>query len=248
MTQKRQKPIVGIPCDHRMIGPHPFHAVGEKYIVAVRDGASAIPVLIPVLDNPIEIDEILATVDGIFLTGSPSNVDPNRYGGPAPRAGVLQDSRRDQTTIPLIRRIVEQNKPVFAVCRGFQEFNVAFGGTLYQHVEEVPGRFDHRENKSAPLDDQYAPAHLVELTSPGFLAKIAGQTSIMVNSLHGQGVDRLGAGLHIEATAPDGIIEAFTAPQSNSFALAVQWHPEWKFWNDKFSTALFAAFGQALRS
>lgn len=231
-----------------MIGPHPFHAVGEKYIVAVRDGAGAIPILIPVLENPIEIDEILETVDGIFLTGSPSNVNPSLYGGPTPREGVLQDGRRDQTTLPLIRRIVESSKPVFAVCRGFQEFNVAFGGTLLQHVEEVPGRFDHREDKSAPLDVQYAPAHSVELTSGGLLAGLAGQASIMVNSLHGQGVDRLGAGLHVEATASDGTIEAFTAPQSRSFALAVQWHPEWKFWNDKFSTALFEAFGQALKN
>lgn len=229
-----------------MIGPHPFHAVGEKYIVAVRDGAGAIPVLLPVLENPIEIDEILETVDGIFLTGSPSNVSPKLYGGPAPRPGVLQDERRDATTLPLIRRIVQHGTPLLAVCRGFQEFNVAFGGTLHQHVEEVPGRFDHREDKTAPLDVQYAPAHEVKLTPGGMLAKIAGTNTLKVNSLHGQGVDRLGNGLTVEAVAPDGTIEAFRVTDAPAFSLGVQWHPEWKFWENDFSKALFSSFGQAL--
>lgn len=246
MTRSHKRPIVGIPCDHRMIGPHPFHAVGEKYIVAVRDGAGAIPVLLPVLENPIEIDEILETVDGIFLTGSPSNVSPKLYGGPAPRPGVLQDERRDATTLPLIRRIVQHGTPLLAVCRGFQEFNVAFGGTLHQHVEEVPGRFDHREDKTAPLDVQYAPAHEVKLTPGGMLAKIAGTNTLKVNSLHGQGVDRLGNGLTVEAVAPDGTIEAFRVTDAPAFSLGVQWHPEWKFWENDFSKALFSSFGQAL--
>lgn len=231
-----------------MIGPHPFHAVGEKYVVAVRDGAGAIPVLIPVLENPIEIEEVLSLVDGIFLTGSPSNVSPSIYAGPAPRPGVLQDARRDATTLPLIRHIVGSRKPLFAVCRGFQEFNVACGGTLFQHVEEVPGRFDHREDKTAPLDVQYAPAHDITLTRGGLLEKLAGTTTVRVNSLHSQGVDRLGNGLSIEAVAPDGTIEAFRSTQARNFALGVQWHPEWKFWENEFSRALFDAFGQALRN
>ena len=245
MNRKDKRPIVGIPCDHRMIGPHPFHAVGEKYIVAVRDGAGAIPVLIPVLENPIGIDEILESVDGIFLTGSPSNVAPKYYAGPSPRSGVLQDERRDATTLPLIRHIVERGTPVFAVCRGFQEFNVAYGGTLHQHIEEVPGRFDHREDKGAPLDVQYAPAHDVVLAPGGELERIAGSRTIKVNSLHSQGIDRLGQGLSIEATAPDGIIEAFRVTNAQNFALAVQWHPEWRFWENEFSKALLATFGHA---
>lgn len=245
MTRNARKPIVGIPCDLRMIGPHPFHAVGEKYIVAVRDGAGAIPVLIPVLETPIEIEEILDTVDGVLLTGSPSNVAPKRYGGPAPRTGVLQDERRDATTLPLIEHIVDRGLPLLAVCRGFQELNVAFGGTLYQHVEEVPGRIDHREDKNAPLDQQYAPAHNVELS--GELERIAGRKTIKVNSLHGQGVDRLAEGLAAEAIAPDGQIEGVRVKHARSFAFGVQWHPEWRFWEDEFSKALFAAFGEALR-
>lgn len=245
MSHKDKRPIVGIPCDYRLIGPHPFHAVGEKYIVAVRDGAGAIPVLIPVLENPIGIDEILESVDGIFLTGSPSNVAPKNYSGTPPRPGVLQDERRDATTLPLIRHIVERGTPVFAVCRGFQEFNVAYGGTLHQHIEELPGRFDHREDKTAPLDAQYAPAHDVELAPGGELERIAGSRTIKVNSLHSQGIDRLGQGLSVEATAPDGIIEAFRVTNAQNFALAVQWHPEWRFWENDFSKSLLATFGRA---
>ncbi|NOT40609.1 MAG: gamma-glutamyl-gamma-aminobutyrate hydrolase family protein [Alphaproteobacteria bacterium] len=241
----RKKPIVGIPCDHRMIGPHPFHAVGEKYIVAVSDGANAIPLLIPVLDKPIDIEEILETVDGVLLTGSPSNVAPKRYGGTSPREGVLQDERRDATTLPLIRAIIDQGTPLLAVCRGFQELNVAYGGTLFQHVEEVPGRFDHREDKTAPLDVQYAPVHDVKLS--GTLEDIFGRPQIRVNSLHGQGIDRLGEGLVAEAIAPDGQIEGVRVKEAKAFALGVQWHPEWRFWENGFSKALFAAFGEAMR-
>lgn len=229
-----------------MIGPHPFHAVGEKYVVAVRDGARAIPLLIPVLEDPIAMDEILSIVDGVFLTGSPSNVAPDLYGGQKPREGVLQDRRRDNTTLPLIRHVIASGKPFLAVCRGFQEMNVAFGGTLHQHLEEIPGRFDHREDKSAPLDIQYASAHDIALAPGGFLERLAGKPAVRVNSLHGQGVDRLGEGLVVEATAPDGTIEAIRPADARAFALGVQWHPEWRFWEDAFSASIFGAFGDAL--
>ena len=248
MTRKLKKPLVGIPCDYRIIGPHPFHAVGEKYIVAARDGAGAIPVLLPVLESPLDIDEILDTVDGVLLTGSPSNVAPKRYGGPAPRDGVLQDERRDATTLPLIRHIVERGVPLLALCRGFQELNVAYGGTLHQHVEEVPGRFDHREDKHQPLDIQYGPIHDVHLTPGGRHEAIAGEATIKVNSLHSQGVDRVGEGLAVEAVALDGTVEALRVRNAQSFALGVQWHPEWRFWESDFSKALLAAFGQAMRA
>jgi putative glutamine amidotransferase len=228
-----------------MIGPHPFHAVGEKYIAAVRDGAHALPLLIPVLETPIDIAEILDTVDGILLTGSPSNVAPKRYGGTSPRDGVLQDERRDATTLPLIRAIIDHGTPLLAVCRGFQELNVAHGGTLHQHVEEVPGRMDHREDKTAPLDVQYAPIH--DVTLSGTLERIAGTRTIKVNSLHGQGIDRLGDGLVAEAVAPDGQIEGVRVKDKAAFALGVQWHPEWRFWENEFSKALFNAFGEAMR-
>ena len=229
-----------------MLGPHPFHAVGEKYVLAVSDGARAIPFLIPVLESPVPLDALLDRLDGVLLTGSPSNVAPWRYAGAKPREGVPQDERRDATTLPLIKAAVARGMPLLAICRGFQELNVAYGGTLFQHVEEVPGRIDHREDKTAPLDVQYGPAHEVHLSDRGLLRRLAGGAPVIrVNSLHGQGIDRLAGGLIAEAVAPDGQIEGVTVKGASGFAAGVQWHPEWKFWDDPFSTALFAAFGQA---
>lgn len=229
-----------------MIGPHPFHAVGEKYIAAIAQAADCLPLLVPVLESPLDVTEILARVDGVFFTGSPSNVEPKHYGGPV-IPGTLHDPHRDSTTLPLITRAVAAGIPVFGVCRGFQEMNVAMGGTLHQNVHEVAGLDDHREDKEQPLDVQYAPAHDVLLEPDGLLAKLAGADRIRVNSVHGQGVDRLGPDLAIEARAPDGLIEAFRVKNAASFALAVQWHPEWQVMKNEFSKALFAEFGRAAR-
>src|ERR1700722_8304 len=159
----RRTPLVGIPCDRRMVGHHPFHVVGEKYIAAVRDGAGALPLLIPVLDPAIPTTELLTAFDGFLFTGSPSNVSPKRYGGLPPREGVLQDEHRDSTSLPLLEAAIDAGTPVLCVCRGFQELNVALGGTLFQHVHEIPGRHDHREDKDAALETQYGPAHEVEV-------------------------------------------------------------------------------------
>src|SRR6185312_7402813 len=189
-------PIVGIPCDHRMVGPHPFHMVREKYITAVRDGARAVPVLIPVLDPSIPPEELVADMDGFLFTGSPSNVAPKLYGGPAPRDGVMQDERRDETALPLLKAAIAAGKPVLCVCRGFQELNVAFGGTLHQHIQELAGRMDHREDKDASLDTQYAPVHAIKIEPGCLLADIVGAGVFQVNSLHSQGIDRLAAPLH----------------------------------------------------
>jgi putative glutamine amidotransferase len=249
MTSKAlKKPLVGIPCDHRMIGPHPFHAVGEKYIVAVRDGAGALPMLVPVLETPLDVDEVLGVVDGMLLTGSPSNVAPRHYGGASPREGVMQDERRDATTLPLIKEIVARGLPLLALCRGFQELNVAYGGSLHQHLQEIAGFSDHREDKHQPLDVQYAPVHDVQLTPGGELERIAGRRTLRVNSLHSQGIDRVGDGLVVEARAPDGVVEAVRVRDAKNLALGIQWHPEWRFWENPFSTSLFAAFGRALRA
>jgi putative glutamine amidotransferase len=245
MTARR--PVVGIPADYRMTGAHPFHMVGEKYISAVREGADALPLLIPVLDPPLAPKELLERVDGLLLTGSPSNVAPRRYGGPAPREGVLQDERRDATSLDLIRAAIDAGKPTFCVCRGFQELNVVFGGTLHQHVQEVPGRSDHREDKNASLDVQYGPAHDVVVQTGGLLSKIVREKSFKVNSLHSQGIDRLADALHADAIAPDGQIEAVSMPGAKGFLLGVQWHPEWRWQENPVSREIFAAFGKALR-
>jgi putative glutamine amidotransferase len=218
--------------------------VGEKYIAAVADGAQAVPVVIPSLGSQ-PLEDILGSFDGLLFPGSPSNVEPHHYAGPPSDTGTLHDPHRDATTLPLISRAVASGMPVLAICRGFQEMNVAFGGTLWQKLHEVEGHRDHRENLDAPLDEQYGPAHDVELASGGLLEKLAGANRLRVNSLHGQGVQRLGRDLTIEARAPDGVIEAFRVANASSFALALQWHPEWRFQDNPFSQALFAAFGAA---
>lgn len=241
------RPLIGIPADRRIVGLHPFHMVGEKYVRAVLTGANAIPFLIPSLGEELGLDELLARLDGVLFTGSPSNVEPRHYDGTPSAPGTLHDPERDATTLPLIRKAVQAGVPVLGVCRGFQEMNVVFGGTLHQKVHEVPGYNDHRDDESQPLEVQYGPAHDVILEPGGLLRAMADSDRIRVNSLHSQGVDRLGPGLEVEARAPDGLIEAFRVRQASSFAVAVQWHPEWNAMSNPFSRALFAAFGAACR-
>jgi putative glutamine amidotransferase len=239
--------LIGIPADRRILGPHPFHCVGEKYIAAVAGAADAVPVLMPVLGER-DLDAWLDRLDGILLTGSASNVEPHRYAGPASDPDTLHDPHRDETTLPLIPRALAAGMPLLAICRGFQEMNVACGGTLWQKVQEVPGMLDHREDKEQPLEVQYAPAHDVLLEPGGLLQRLAGTDRVRVNSVHAQGVQTLGAGLAVEARAPDGLVEAFRVAAAPGFALAVQWHPEWQVLKNPFAYALFAAFGDAARA
>jgi putative glutamine amidotransferase len=160
---------------------------------------------------------------------------------------VLADDLAIDDTLPIARHALETGVPLFAICRGFQELNVVLGGTLHQKVRNVPGYHDHKENPDDPLDVQYGPSHPVTLVEGGMLARLAGTGEVMVNSLHGQGVARLADGVTVEAVADDGLIEAFTVDGAKAFALAVQWHPEWKATSNEFSTAIFKAFGDACR-
>ena len=231
-----------------MLGPQPYHLAGEKYVTAALDAAGAIPVIVPALGRELQDESLLASLDGLLFTGSPSNVEPHRYNGEPSEAGTLHDPHRDETTLPLIPRAVAAGVPVLGICRGFQEMNVAFGGTLWQKLHEVPGHLDHREDKEQPLERQYGAAHDIVLEPGGMLQRLAGgAVRVTVNSLHGQGVRELGPGLAIEARAPDGVIEAFRVSGARRFALAVQWHPEWRVQDNKFSQALFAEFGAACR-
>ncbi|WP_233853202.1 gamma-glutamyl-gamma-aminobutyrate hydrolase family protein [Paraburkholderia sp. HD33-4] len=247
----RNKPIVGITADRTMLGAHPSHVVGEKYIAAIVEGSHAFALLLPAFGERQCIDDVLAAVDGLLFTGSYSNVEPHRYGGThrassAPSA--LHDPARDATTLPLIRAAVAAGVPVLAICRGLQEMNVAFGGTLHQSVHEVSGLNDHRENRNDSLDVQYAASHTIALTRGGMLQHLAGGAlEARVNSLHGQGIARLATGLTAEAIAADGLIEAIGVSTAPAFALGVQWHPEWKYADDALSTGIFAAFGDACR-
>jgi putative glutamine amidotransferase len=230
-----------------MVGSHPFHMVGEKYARAVLEAADALPLLIPAFGEELRLDELVQSLDGILFTGSPSNVEPHHYQGTPSEPGTLHDPERDATTLPLIRKAVQAGVPVLGVCRGFQEMNVAFGGSLHQKVHEVPGYDDHRDDTTQPLEVQYGPAHDVILEPGGMLRAMAGSDRVQVNSLHSQGIDRLAPGLVVEARATDGLIEAFHVRNAPRFAVAVQWHPEWKAMTNPFSRALFAAFGAASR-
>jgi len=242
------RPIIGVPACRKQIDIHPFHAVGEKYLQAMIDGADSLPLIIPVMAEHLDIEELLGQVDGIFLTGSPSNVEPHHYGGEPSEPGTLHDPDRDAATLPLTERVLKAGVPLLAVCRGFQEVTVALGGTLHQKVHEVPGYHVHKENKDDPLDVQYDPSHPVDLIEGGVLHRLAGETRVMVNSLHSQGVAKLPDGVTVEAIADDGLIEAFTVDTVPGFALGVQWHPEWKVTKNRFSMAIFKAFGDACRA
>jgi len=242
------RPLVGITADRTMMGSHPSHVTGEKYIAAIVDGSDALALLLPALGTRQAFSDVLATVDGLLFTGSYSNVEPHHYGGDTRAPGTLHDAARDATTLPLMRAAIEAGVPVLAICRGFQEMNVVFGGTLHQSVHAVDGLNDHRENKDDELALQYAPSHSIRLTKGGLLQRLAsGANEARVNSLHGQGVERLGVGLTAEAVASDGLIEAMSVKEARAFALGVQWHPEWKHADDALSTAIFQAFGAACR-
>jgi putative glutamine amidotransferase len=246
MTSKR--PVIGIPADRRMLGHQPYHLAGEKYLTAVLDGAGGLPLIVPAIGRELRLEELLDTLDGLLFMGSASNVDPRHYRGEPSEQGTLHDAHRDETTLPLIPRAVAAGVPVLGICRGFQEINVAFGGSLWQKLQEVPGYLDHRENPKQPLEQQYGPAHEVMLEPDGMLRRLAGTDRISVNSLHSQGVRELGQGLAVEARAPDGVIEAFRVERAPAFALALQWHPEWRVSGNDFSRALFAEFGAACRA
>ncbi len=250
-------PLVGIPCDVFERGSHPFHGVGERYIDAVAHGAGALPLLLPArgggrdmqpLGELMPLDALLGLLDGLFLPGSPSNVEPQRYAGPAVVAGTLLDPQRDAGTLELIPRAIALGVPLLCVCRGIQEFNVALGGTLHQRVHEIPGMLDHRAPDHPERERRYAAAHEVAIEPGGVLEALLGPGSLAVNSVHAQGIDRLAPGLRIEARAPDGLIEAVSARGASTFAIGVQWHPEWHFRENTASRELFSAFGAAARA
>jgi putative glutamine amidotransferase len=240
------RPAVAIPCCTRREGDHIVHQVSEKYVVTVAERAGAVPFLIPALAEHLTPDEILSRFDGLLLTGSRSNVEPHHYGAEKV-PDLAHDPARDAVTLPLIRAAVASDLPVIAICRGIQELNAALGGTLFQQVQTVPGRIDHRSPREGTFAEKYAHvAHPVALTPGGRFAQWAGGTELMVNSLHQQGIDQPAQGLVIEAVAPDGQIEGVSLPHK-SFVIGVQWHPEFRCWEVPFACNLFEAFGAACR-
>lgn len=239
------KPVIGVVCETSQQGVHLFHQTGDKYLQAVVRSADCTPLLIPALADHIGPDRYLDRLDGLLLTGGYSNVARERYGMPPAPDGEHQDKPRDALTLGLIPAILERGMPFFGICRGFQELNVALGGTLHPRLQEVDGRFDHRENKEDPVEQQYGPAHSVTVADGGMLHEIVRENEFMVNSVHGQGIDRLANGLQVEAEADDNTIEAVSIMDAPGFALAVQWHPEWRSWENPQSHLMFQAFGRA---
>jgi len=242
--------MVWLPADHRLLGDHghqmPFLLLGDKYARAVKQGAQAQPVMFPLADAD-QIGELLPLVDGVMLTGSPSNVHPSHFDEAVADPGLPLDPVRDALTLALVKACVHEGIPLLGICRGFQEINVALGGTLHQRVHEVPGRLDHREPKGAPYEEQYAPRHAVNFAPGSVFETWAGGPQAMVNSLHGQGIARLAPGLQALGHAPDGQIEAVAIEGARTFAYAVQFHPEWRCWENPFYSAIFEAFGHACR-
>ena len=208
MSIHGNRPLIGIVSDRRMLGAHSFQMVGEKYLQALVDGSEAYPLALPSLAEGFDVLDILNRLDGLFLTGSQSNVEPHHYLGEASAPGTWHDPERDISAMELIPAAIRVGMPLFAVCRGFQEVNVSFGGTLHQLVHEVPGFGMHKEDPDDPVDVQYGPSHNVKFTAGGFLEKVTGKSTATVNSLHSQAVDKLGEELVVEARAEDGLVEA----------------------------------------
>ena len=243
------KPLVGISCCTKLFGAYGMvnHAASDTYVRAVDQVVGAVPILVPANGDCADVETLAARLDGVILTGSRSNVQPLLYHGPPHTEGTPEDAMRDATTMRLIRAAIAKGIPVFAICRGLQELNVALGGSLHQRLQDLPDRLDH----STPLHPngriRTGKAHEVRITPGSWLHRLAGSATVAVNSLHNQGIDRLAPGLVVEGVALDGTIEAVRLPGAAALTIGVQWHPEYDFQSDTVSRNLFAAFGAAIR-
>ncbi|MDE2007650.1 MAG: gamma-glutamyl-gamma-aminobutyrate hydrolase family protein [Rhodospirillales bacterium] len=241
-------PMIGIPACAREANGTQRHDTPARYAEAALATAGLVSVMIPPLGSGQVA--VLDRLDGLLLPGSPSNVHPDLYGGGPSVTPELHDPARDATALALIGAALRRGMPVFAICRGIQELNVALGGTLHQAVHDLPGRMDHRGGPG-DLAMRYRDKHPVALS--GRLAAILGAPRAVVNSVHGQAIDRPAPGLAIEALAEDGTIEAVRVEAASgfappAFAIGVQWHPEWRAAENPLGLALFRAFGDACRA
>jgi putative glutamine amidotransferase len=241
------RPIFGITADARMLGVEAAQVLIDRYMEAAVRHADAAALIVPARPDLMSAREVAARLDGLLLTGSPSNVEPHRYGQPDIVGNGPFDPGRDTMTLALIEEMIALGRPVFGICRGFQELNVAFGGTLARNLGDVGRPLNHHAASDLPIDDAFDHIHDVALVPGGVLASGLGRDSLRVRSVHFQGVDRLGTGLSVEATAPDGVIEAVSAEVGGAQLLGVQWHPEWQADADAASRGFFGLFGRALR-
>ena len=242
----RLRPLLGITACTRTLGDETAQSVVDRYVEAAARYADCVPLLIPARPDLFAAEEVAARIDGLLLTGSPSNVMPKRYGEAVAGQGPFDDGR-DAMSLGLINSMRTSGKPVFGICRGFQEINVAFGGSLARDLGDADRPVVHHASSDADLDGMFDHGHLVDLAEGGVLAASLDRASLRVNSVHFQGVQALGAGLRVEARAADGVIEAVSGPADGAPLLAVQWHPEWNADDDEASRAFFGLLGRALR-
>lgn len=241
-------PLIAVAADVKTIDGYRWHAAAENYLKAVDIGLGGIPLIVPSLTGRIDFDALLSRVDGVLLPGSRSNVHPGRYGAEADPKSEPYDPDRDSVTLPLIEAAIRRGVPLFAICRGMQELNVALGGTLISEVHELEGRHDHRAPVADDQDVRFSIRQDVLIEPGGALAGILGSGPVRVNSLHRQAIGTLARRLVVEARAPDGTIEAVRVADAPGFAIGVQWHPEYWVASDQPSSRLFAAFGEAVRA
>ncbi len=247
--------IIGVLCNtHRLDARLTLQAAGDRNLRAIAEAADAIPILIPAMPDAIDIDSILSIVDGVLLGGGRANVHPSQFGAAAHPKHEPYDRPRDSLALALVRACVDEGVPLFGVCRGLQEMNVAFGGTLHPEIAEIPGRMNHRAPRIETGEVHPDPAvvfaerHEVRLTEGGVLSGLLGSNNIRVNSLHGQGVLEPGARIVIEGRAEDDTVEAISIEGARSFALGVQWHAEYEPQRSSVNHTLFQAFGQAAKA
>jgi putative glutamine amidotransferase len=244
---KKTRPVLGIIACNRLVGEQPAQAVMTRYLNAALVYADVAGLLIPAMPELMGAREVAPRLDGLLLTGTPSNVEPARYGALVEDAPGPFDPDRDEMTSRLIDAMLDSGRPVFGICRGFQELNVAFGGTLRRDMAEHPDLIPHHAPHDADYEEMFAQIHPVELTPGGILHKAYGEDTLEVISVHFQGADKLGKGLTVEATAPDGVVEAVSAEVNGAPVLAVQWHPEWRAHANPQSQLFFNLLGRALR-
>jgi putative glutamine amidotransferase len=241
------RPVLGVIACNREIETQAAQAVMTRYLVSALKYADAAALLIPALPDLMNAKEVAPRLDGILLTGTPSNLDPKRYGELVDDAPGPFDPGRDEMTSHLIEAMLELGKPVFGICRGFQELNVAFGGTLRRDMADAPDLIAHHAPSEHSFTQYFDHVHPVNLVQDGILKRAYKRDSLDVVSVHYQGVDTLGKGLTVEATAPDGVVEAISATVNGGQVLAVQWHPEWRASENPQSQKFFELLGRALR-
>lgn len=250
MTMARPKrPTVGIISNsYQMNDRYQVHASGLINSTAVAEVADCLPVIVPSDPRLVDVAELMELCDGFLLTGGQPNVHPSEYGEDETPAHGAFDRNRDAITLPLIRACVERGQPFLGICRGFQEINVAMGGSLHPEIRELPGRMNHRMPPEGTLEEVFALRHAVRFAEGGVFHRLMGAPEVMTNTLHGQGIARAGSRIVIDGHAPDGTPEAIYVADAPGFTLAVQWHPEWNAANDPVSRPLFSAFGDAVRA